>query len=420
MKILKFLAVAFVAIMGLNSCSEDYDHDFIKVDYTKEIVGTWTCLEAGLAQAFVFNADGTAVTSGVKDGEYWEDIVANWKLVNNKLTLSYEANVSEFLVEMIPGKILSIVELESGVRNTFEYCANELSEEVVGMWVCNEGSTDVQTGMAIQTFSENGKVSLTTGASVSTNLPLINKEAEYKVFGDLLVRIIPEEGVSLGVSPYLVTRMVYAPNATSLGDMMYMAEYVSVDGKLINVTSPWLRIKQTLDLEGKGYDYSNIYVTNVKGVDKEFDFAGQTLNFSTLNGNIMDKLMKSIFFNVSFPTSDKICYSCYYNGNNASIDAPIVVEGNKLTIKMSENNPVYRDIVLYAFQDVDDRQLHMYMPTSSFEKFIANISVVVAAKNGEMDLNDAAAVADLYNKIENAIESINVSFIFKSIVTRAL
>ena len=199
-----------------------------------------------------------------------------------------------------------------------------------------------------------------------------------------------------------------------------MTEYASVGGELKSITSPWLRIKQYLDLDNRHYGYRSIYVTNVKGADVEFEFGGQTLNFSTLDGSIMDKFMKNILFTVSFPAANTISYNCYYNGHSVSVHAPIKVEGNKITIKMSENNPVYRDIEMYAFQDAENTQMHMYMPTSSFEKFIANISVVMMARNGSIDINDEAAVTDLYSKIESAIETINVSFVFERVVTRAM
>jgi hypothetical protein len=181
----------------------------------------------------------------------------------------------------------------------------------------------------------------------------------------------------------------------------------------VESTVSFLRIKQNLDLANKNYDYSNIYVTNVKGADKEFEFAGQTLNFCTLDGSVMDKLMKHILFNVSF-ADNKIYYNCYFDGENHSIDAPIVVDGNKVTIEMSKKNSVYRDIEVYMFQDQDNRQMHMYMPVKSFEKFFGNITAVVLAKNNELNLEDANAVAEHYTKIEAAIETINVSFVFKA------
>ena len=49
---------------------------------------------------------------------------------------------------------------------------------------------------------------------------------------------------------------------------------------------------------------------------------------------------------------------------------------------MSANNLAYKDVKVYTFQDKDDTQMHMYMPTSSFEKFFANTSVHVMLGNG--------------------------------------
>lgn len=68
--------------------------------------------------------------------------------------------------------------------------------------------------------------------------------------------------------------------------------------------------------------------------------------------------------------------------------APIEVSGNKMTIKMCANNPAYKDVEVYTFQDQDDTQMHMYMPTSSFEKFFANTSVHVMLGNGQLKEND--------------------------------
>ena len=181
-----------------------------------------------------------------------------------------------------------------------------------------------------------------------------------------------------------------------------------------NISFPRLRIKQNLDLPGKKYDYNNIYVTNVKAKDADFEFAGQTLNLATMNGRILDKMMKNLLFNVSFPSSNEIVYNYHYNGQNIPMPAPIVVDGNKMTIKKSVSNPVYKDIDIWTFQDQDNTQMHMYMPTYAFENFLANTAVEMMAQNGELDLNDANAVAAIFNGVENAIETINVSFIFKA------
>ena len=163
MKIFKLMVIALVAMIGLNSCSEDCDHDFIEVDHSKDLVGTWTCLQADYAEALVINADGSVVSTGVKNGEYWED-----------------------------------------------------------------------------------------------------------------------------------------------------------------------------------------------------------------------------------------------------------VKGKIKTIKKSVSNPVYKDIDIWTFQDQDNTQMHMYMPTYAFENFLANTAVEMMAQNGGLDLNDTNAVAAIFNGVENAIETINVSFIFKA------
>ena len=61
----------------------------------------------------------------------------------------------------------------------------------------------------------------------------------------------------------------------------------------------------------------------------------------------------------------------------------------------------------------------MYMPTYTFENFLANTIVEMMANDGKLDLNDAEAVAAIYDAVAEAIETINVSFIFKD-ATRAL
>ena len=93
------------------------------------------------------------------------------------------------------------------------------------------------------------------------------------------------------------------------------------------------------------------------------------------------------------------------------MSAPIEVEGNKMTIKMSENDPVFHDVVVYTFQDKDNSQMHMYMPTSSFEKFFANTSVSVMLGYGQIDKNDADAIAGVYQSVADAVHSINLSLV---------
>ena len=89
----------------------------------------------------------------------------------------------------------------------------------------------------------------------------------------------------------------------------------------------------------------------------------------------------------------------------------IEVEGNKMTIKMSANDPIFHDVVVYTFQDQDNTQMHWYMPTSSFENFFGNTSVAVMLGHGQLDINDAEAIAGVYQTIADAVESINLSLV---------
>jgi hypothetical protein len=88
-----------------------------------------------------------------------------------------------------------------------------------------------------------------------------------------------------------------------------------------------------------------------------------------------------------------------------------VVDGNKMTVKMSEVYPVAKDVDLYTFQDQDNTQMHMYMPTYSFVNFFANMQIAIMAQVGELDMNDAAAVKAVFDSIDEAVNTINISFV---------
>ena len=158
-------------------------------------------------------------------------------------------------------------------------------------------------------------------------------------------------------------------------------------------------------------DYIKTFVSNVKGEDKDIPFLNTSFNFAKMDGSIIDKFLKSILFNVEFPDAKTIKYSYLLEGQNVVIEAPIEVEGNKMTIKMSENNPVYQDVVLYAFQDQDNTQMHWYMPTTSFEKFFANTSLALMLGYGQLDKDDTEAIAGVFKTIADAVESINLSIV---------
>ena len=139
MKIFKLMAIALVAMVGLSSCSkEDCDHDFIEHDFTQELVGTWTYFaDNGQAEAMVINPDGSFTTTGIMNGGYLYEEKGTIKVVNNKVSLAYESgDVFDGRLEFVAGKSLSIVMFDDNdVRLTYDYCENDLSDEVIGMWV---------------------------------------------------------------------------------------------------------------------------------------------------------------------------------------------------------------------------------------------------------------------------------------------
>lgn len=402
MKIFKLMVVALVAMLGFTACDKDCDHDFIEHDFTQDIVGTWTTLNGELAEAMVIKADGSFTTTGIAKGGSLYEEKGTIKVVNNKVTLAFDGDKETFegRLEFVAGKSLSLVMFDDNdVRLTYDYCENDLSDEILGMWVCNDG---IENDMAINTFAENGKSYITTFLA-DENDYVINKEGDYKVVGNLLIKTV--KGDSGTSDSYIVIGLDYMPNGTELGDIMtmYLPAY--------EAKTTFLRIKQNLELPGTKYDYRATYVTNVKGEDKDIPFMNTSFNFAKMDESIIDKFLKSTLFAVEFPDANTLKYNFLLGGEISPMTAPIEVEDNKMTIKMSVANPAYHDIVVYAFQDRDNTQIHLYMPTSSFEKFFANASVHMMLSNGQLNENDTEAIANEFKKIADAIESINLSIV---------
>ena len=410
MKIFKLMAIALVAMVGLNSCSEDCDHNFIEVDHSADLVGTWTCLEAGYAEALVIKADGSALSTGVEDGEYWENVAGNIVVKNGIATMTFEDGDNfEGHIDVIAGMAFSIYN-EDGERMTYNYCANDLSDEVVGMWVCNEGLSGEEKDMGVMTYSEDGKAIFTGNNVTESNDNLLNLESTYKVVGNILFQKISFPATP-GVYSYLTYKLTYAPNGTSLGDIMTQTAYLSNAEGVHESTSTWLRIKQSLDLAGKKYDYIKTFVTNVDGLDQDIDFMGYTFNFAKMDGTTIDQMLKALLFSVEFPSANKIKYSCRFSTGVQTVEAPIAVDGNKMTLKMSELYPTAKNVDLYTFQDADCSQMHMYMPTYAFINFFGNMQVIMMSQMGQLDTNNADAVKAVFDSIDNAVNTINVSFV---------
>ena len=400
MKIFKLMLVALVATLGFTACDNEPEH--IYYDHSADLVGTWTCIQDGFAEALVIKADGSILATGLGGGNYWEDMKGNITVENGNATLSFEDGVIfEGHFDIIPGVAFSI-NPENEERVTFNYCANDFSKEIVGMWVCTDGPANKENDMLIQIFNEDGTSVMTGDAD---ELLVNDGSTTYKVIGDLLLLQMNKESVS-----YVPFRITYSPDATTLGDVMTLT--LAMKNANINSTATWLRVKQSLDLADQKYDYIKTYVSNVKGEDKDINFMGYTFNFAKMDGSGLDKMMKALLFAVEFPDADHLNYSYQMNGNKETYNSPIVVEGNTMTIKMSEKVATLKDVVLYAFQDADCSQMHFYMHKTAFVNFYTNMqAMLMEATDEQFDINNAEAVNAIYNEINNAVETINVSLV---------
>ena len=416
MKIFKFMAIALVAMFGFTACDNECEHElnkaceheYIEVDYSNKLAGTWTSIDAEneFAEALIFSADGTVTSTGVFEGGYWEK-KGTFNIKDNKMTLSFEdGDCMESRFEMVEGKVFSLVDDELDVHFNYNYCEKDLSKDIVGMWVSTqEVFGQEEESVAINTYTEDGKSYLTAYMSEIDGY-LNQMESDYKVIGNMLIACTK---VSSDLPAYyLAIEFDIIPNGTEFGDIM--THYNPVYGTAVS----FLRVKQSLDLSGNKYDYRATYVTNVKGEDKDIPFLNTSFNFAKMDGSIIGKFLKSILFTVEFPEANKIKYSYLLEGQNIVMEAPIEVDGNKMTVKMSVNDPVYQDVVIYTFQDQDNTQMHLYMPTESFEKFFANTSVAVMLGHGQLDKNDTEAVAAVYKNVADAVESINLSIVTKA------
>lgn len=416
MKILKFLAVALVAMLGFTACNKACEHEFIEHDFTNELVGTWTYVNGEQAEAMVIKADGSFEVTGVMNGgngALYEE-KGTIKVVNNKVTLAFDGDKETFegRLELVAGKSLSIVMFDDNdVRLTYDYCVNDLSDEILGMWVCPNSFADTENDMLIQTFKEDGTSIMTGYISDMEDFVTNAGGSTYKVIGDLFINILPADAVAGGVPPYMAMKLDYTPNGTGYCDIMTFTHYLSDGAK---TSDTFLRVKQYLELPGTKYDYNNTYVSNVKGLDEDMTMMGYTFNIGKMEGKNLDKMLKTLLFAVEFPNANTLKYQYHYNGQNLVFEVPIVVDGNKVTIKMSEMHPYYRDVDMYMFQDQNNTQLHMYMPTYSFVNYFGNMDVAALAYAGEIDVTDAAAVEAIFDRMDERVESINVSFVLKA------
>ena len=401
-KLLLMFAVVGVLFTACNK-ETDCDHEFIEHDFASELVGTWTYLnDEGQAEAMVIKEDGSFAITGIMQGGYLYEENGTIEVVNNKVTLAYESgDLFEGRLELVSGKSMSIVfNDEYNVRLDYDYCANDLSDEIIGMWVCNDGVA----GMAIQTYQEGGKC-VYTGFSLGANDYMTNFESTYEVFGDMMYQKTGDR--------YFATRLTYVPNGNSLGDVLSTTSTILINDEYVTSSYSFLRIKQHLDFTSKIYDYSAAYVTNAKGKDEDFNITGCSFNMAKIKAYDFDAMFRAVLYCIEM-NGNSIKQHFRPNGVESGFETPITVDGNKVTLHMSVANPAYRDVEMYMFQDKDNTQLHMYMPTSSFINYFANLELVTMLIEGKIDTANTTAVEKVFADMAERVESINLSLVLKA------
>ena len=405
MKIFKLMAIALVAMFGFSACEKDCNHDFIEHDFTKDIVGTWTYVNGGQAEAMVIKADGSFTITGVMKGGSLYEEKGTIKVVNNKVTLAYDSgDVFEGRLELVAGKSMSIVLFEEdNIRLDYDYCKEDLSDEIIGMWIYND-----EKEMRIHSFEENGRA-VFTGWSEDLGVLSVLQDSDYKVIGDLIFQGFSSDEDSF--AKYIAARIIYTPNATGHGDIMTFKHYL-FDGT--ESAQSWLRVKQNLNLAGKTYDYISAYVTNVKGKDEDFNISGNTFNIAKMDAGDFDMMFRSLLSCYEFPDANTFKHTFSVNGQDAELVVPITVEGNKVTMEMTTVAPVLRNVEMYMFQDADDSQMHCYMPTTSFINYFGNLEFTTLLTEGKIAPADTAAIDKVFADMKARVQSINVSFVFKA------
>ena len=85
MKIIKVITLALVAMLGISSCD-----NFSECDHGGDLAGTWTCNEPCYAEALVINEDGSVISYGVENDEYWENVPGHITVENSTITMAFE------------------------------------------------------------------------------------------------------------------------------------------------------------------------------------------------------------------------------------------------------------------------------------------------------------------------------------------
>ena len=405
MKIFKFMMIPLVAMCALNSCSEDCDHDYIEYDYTKDLVGTWSVVGADYVEALVIKDDGTMHFT-IVDGTDLSEFVARYEVENKRMKVIWDDGaIEEGRLDVVRGASFSVIfDDETGAGYYYARCPENLSDKMVGSWLFQTDETS-----EIHSYYEDGTTDCRAYYYHLDEQLETLVTGTYKVIGNILFETVTyAEDIVLSFG----SRISHVPGGSPFGDVLNFETFTMEGNELKESVTSLARVKPSLDLAGMKYDYKETLVPHVKGQDKEMNFMGFTLNFAKMDGSELDKLLRTLLFHIEFPDANTLHYTYQQNFDQDTFDAPVEVEDNKITVKMSAKAPTLKDVTFYAFQNVDGNRMHLCMDKVAFVNFHTNMqAMLLAGSNEQFDITDAEAVNDIYNNINNAVESIKVSFV---------
>ena len=387
--------------------NNEEEDDYIEHDYSEDILGTWSIIGADYAEAVVIKDDGTMEFTWLENGVLYEE-TARYKITNNRMTLTWsDGTTEEGRLDVIPEcYFLMTINEETGGGYYFAYCYESPSEEIIGSWMVQSDLTS-----EIHTYYEDGTADCRAyyyhlGEQYETYV-----KGTYKVIGDILFETMDygDDAIySFG------SRIFYTPGGSPFGDVM-TSETCGYEGdEFVRYKESVVRVKPSLDLAAKKYEYADCQVNNVKGENMDIEFMGYTFNFAEMDGSGLDVMLKTLSFNMEFTDADTLSYTYQYNGGKETFHAPIATEDNKMTIKMNTKVSTLKDVTLYAFQDVDCDQLHLCMDKTAFVSFYTNMqAMMMEATDEQFDIADVDAVNAIYNNIDNAVQTIKLTIMME-------
>ena len=141
-KFFVFCMMTLVAMCGLNSCSDDCDHDVADVDYSKSIIGIWSFENETYEEGIRFFEDGNFTAFGNKgEGDYYVD--GTWTLHRNRLVLTTSEGETHFsgIIEVYAEDVMLMT--SNGSKETYVYhyyVDSPFPKSLVGTWTCLEGN----------------------------------------------------------------------------------------------------------------------------------------------------------------------------------------------------------------------------------------------------------------------------------------